>query len=197
MSGGTDPEWNSRIEELSVRPLIWLVAAVIGLLAFLTLVALIPSIDRVVPGLPLTIAAAVNAFVTLVIALLLIQLANKSRKLIQGARFHVTGILTPFSGVVFWLIVYLAVLIAFEGFRAAVEPLVIEFELPWTYDLAFFVLAVIPIAMIAINLLNLLDPLAEFCVGKLRGTQGDQPRTVQTTLPIEPADNYEPFERRR
>lgn len=185
MEGWGERTWREEAEELGIRSLIALVLSVIGLLLIVTFIAVLPGVNRVVPGLPITYSSVVTALITLVIALLLLQIGAKTRRLIARINVDTDGIASPAASIVHWTIVFLAVLIAYEGFSAAIEPIVIEAELPWTYDVAFFTLAVIPVLLIGYNLFLILDPLAEWCASKLRGDAHSESSTIQTTLPLE------------
>lgn len=180
MAGQHDPVWLDRIEELGVRSLIKLVLAVVGLLLLLVFVAVLPGVDRVIPGLPITVAAIASALVTLAIVLLLLRVATKAKAVITRLRFSVPDIAARSAFVAHWTIVFLAVVIAYEGFEAALRPVLTEAGLLWAYDLAFFLLGVIPLVLIGYYLFNLLDPLAELFVTQLHSDSGAASSTEST-----------------
>ena len=161
MAGRRDPEWLDRVETIGVKSLIKLVLAVVGLLLFLVFVTVLPGAQRVIPGLPITFAALVSALVTVAIVLLLVKVAVKARSAIQQLRIDVPEVTARSAVVGFWTVVFFAVVIAYEGFAAAVVPVLVEASLRWTYDLLFFLLGGGPLLVIGYQLFHLLDPLAE------------------------------------
>lgn len=185
MAGQHDPAWLDRIEELGVRSLIKLVLAVVGLLLLLVFVAVLPGVDRVIPGLPITIAGVISALVTLAIVLLLLRVATKAKAVVQRLRLSVPDIAARSAFVVHWTIVFLAVVIAYEGFEAALAPVLTEAGLLWAYDLAFFLLGVVPLGLIGYHLFHLLDPLAEFCVTLLHSEPDADPPARSPTASTE------------
>lgn len=176
MAGGGDPAWLDRIEELGVKALIKLVLAVVGLLLFLVFVAVLPGVDRVIPGLPITIAGLISALVTLAIVLLLLRVATRAKATIQRLRITVPDVTARSAVVVYWTVVFFAVVIAYEGFGTATAPILIEADLLWAYDLAFFVLGLAPLLVIGYHLFHLLDPLAELLLSQLQSEpEADRP----------------------
>lgn len=192
MGGRREQDLAKLIEEIGVTSLIKLVLAVVALLVFLVLISLTPGIDRLIPGLPITYAAIIGAFVTLVIVGVLLRIATTSRTVVKKFRTSVEGVTDQFAGIIFWTIVFVAVVIAYEGFGPALEPILVESELLWMYDATFFILGIISLAVIGFRVLYLLDPLSELIVRKLRAN-GSRKETVQTTLPIESYDSEDSY----
>ena len=188
MDRARDSEWRTQIEELEISSLVKLVIVIIVLLFLLVFVSVLPGLDQLVPGLPITFGAIVSAVVTLAIVLLLVRVAARIRTIIQHLLIDIAEIETHSTAVVYWTIVFLAVVIAYEGFEAAMAPILVEAGLLWTYDLVFFLLGVIPLAFVGYHLFQLLDPLADWCVTKLRSDTESDSSTIQTTLPIEGAE---------
>ena len=186
MSGQQGSEWLDQAEELGARSLVKLVLAVNGLLLLLVLVSVLPGVDRVIPGVPVTIAAIINAVVTLAIVLLLLEVAAKAKAIVRQFEFSVSNIGTHSAAVVYWTVVFLAVVIAYDGFGAAIEPVMLQVGFLWAYDLAFFLLGSASLLVIGYHLFQLLDPLAEYFVVQLRSEPVSDPDTIQTTLPIGP-----------
>lgn len=185
-----------RVEELGAKSLVTLLLAVIGLLLILALVAILPGVDRLVFGLPITFGAIASALVTLVIVLLLLPAAARAKGIVRQFRISAPEIATRLAAVVYWSIVFLAIVVGYEGLRAAVEPVLIEAGFNWMYDLTFFVLGVVPLAVVGYSLFRLLDPVAEFCVSRLQSEPAADASTIQTTLPFHtPVEEDESDER--
>lgn len=188
MDRARDSEWRTQIEELEISSLVKLVIVIIVLLFLLVFVSVLPGLDQLVPGLPITFGAIVSAVVTLAIVLLLVRVAARIRTIIQHLLIDIAEIETHSTAVVYWTVVFLAVVIAYEGFEAATAPILVEAGLLWTYDLVFLLLGMIPLAFVGYHLFQLLDPLADWCVRKLRSDTKSDSSTIQTTLPIEGAE---------
>lgn len=178
-----------RVEELGAKSLVTLLLAVIGLLLILALIAILPGVDRFVLGLPITFGAIASALVTLVIVLLLIPAATMAKGIVRQFRINAPAIATRLAAVVYWSIVFLAIVVGYEGFRAAVEPVLMEAGFIWIYDVTFFVLGVVPLAVVGYSLFRLLDPVAEFCVSRLQAETAADTSTIQTTLPFQAPGN--------
>lgn len=183
MAGRRDPAWLDRIEEVGVRSLIKLVLAVVGLLLFLVFVTVLPGVDRVIPGLPLTFAGFISALVTFGIVLLLLQVAAKAKVVIQRLRINVPDVTARSAVVVHWTVVFFAVVIAYEGFATAVTPVLTQAGLLWAYDLAFFTLGVAPLVVVGYHLFHLLDPLAELFLSLLSTDAESTPPEDETPSP--------------
>lgn len=186
MGGTGRQDVSELIEELGVTSLIKLGIAAVALLVFLVLISLVPGIDRLIPGLPVTYAAMISAFVTLAIVIVLFRFAATTRSAIQNFRTSIEGVANEVAAIFYWTIAFLGVVIAYEGFAPSIEPLAIESDVLWAYDGAFFVLGIITLAILGYHCLRLLDPLAELIVLKIR-SDGTSDDTIQTKLPIESA----------
>lgn len=182
MDSGSDPLALDRVEAFGAKSLVTLLLAVIGLVVLLALVAILPGVGRFVPGLPITFRAILSALVTLVIVLLLLRAAANAKVVVHQFRINAPAIATRIGAVMYWSIVFFAVVVGYEGFRAAVVPVLTEPGFGWLYDLTFFVLGVIPLILVGYSLFHLLDPFAEFWVAKLQSDSTTKPSTIQTTL---------------
>lgn len=191
MAGQHDAGWLDRIEELGVESLINLIFAVVALLLLLVFVSILPGVDRLVPGMPISYAALLSALVTLVISILLVRVAWTAKAGIRQLPMRVDEVSTYAARVVYWTIMFLALVIAYEGLGPAIVPLAAEADVLWLYDFAFLAIGIVAIFVVGYSLLRLIDPLAEWMVAKLRSEMRDQPSTVQTTLPIESASERE------
>lgn len=156
-----------RIEDLGVKSLVNFLFAILALLLVLTIIALLPGVDRLVPGLQITFGAIISAVVTLAVVLLLIVVARRARAFILQLRTGSLEVEVEMASLIYWMIIFLAVVFAYEGFRDAIEPVLAEAGLVWTYDLAFFLLGLGPLMIVGYHLFQLLDPLADACVEKL------------------------------
>lgn len=182
MGGRDNPLRLERLEELGVRSFVTLVLIVVGLLLSLVIVAVLPGIDREVPGLPITVAAIISLVVTLALVVSLLLLSGRANTVVRQFQVTVPEVAAQSAAVVYWTIVFLAAVIAHQGFGSALAPVLTETGLLWAYDVTFFVLGGVPLISVGYHLFRLLDPLAEFCVSRLRSGMGSESQRDQSTL---------------
>ncbi|SDF33707.1 hypothetical protein SAMN04488067_103241 [Halorubrum xinjiangense] len=152
--------------------------AVVGVLAVITL---LPGADRLVPFAPVTFAAVATAVVTLAVAGILLYAAPKfallTRLALGGRGADGEGDAPPSriaenaGGVVHWLVVFGAVLVAYRGLAGAAVPLLNGAA--WAYDAAFLFVALVPVVFLVARLTVTVDPLAEAVADRVAGEASD------------------------
>lgn len=151
----------------TVRSVSKLLLGAASLLFVLGLVSLLPGLDRLLPGVGVTLAAVVWAVATLAVAGLLVYaaagLAALTRLALEGPREVVESV----AAVVYWTAVLAAVLIAHRGLVPVLAPLLDGTG--WAYDLLFLVAALAPLAVIAARLSACLDPAADAVAERVAG----------------------------
>jgi len=152
-----------------------------GFVFLLGVVSLLPGIDRLVPGTPVTVGALVVALITLGIVVLLLSVAPRLAFLVRREFFDSGDLGMHVAGIVKHLVVLLAVLVAYRGLASATVPFLATVEAVWAYDLAFLLLSLVPTAFVARHLYRGLDPAA----GRLT-------RTVTATDSAERESGTEP-----
>lgn len=182
-----DPAWVARIEDLGIGSLIKLVLGVVGLIVMLVFVSLLPGVGRDIPGLPITYAAFIGVWITLAIVVVLLRIGSRARRVIQQLDTRVKAVNRLTAAVVFWSIIFFALVIAHEGFAGAAGPILQEIESLWAYDLAFFGAGVAILLVIGFRFFQLIDPLAELFMQKLH-SDSESANTIQTTLPVDVPD---------
>lgn len=171
-----------QLNELGGNSVVRLVFAVFSLVVLLLFVAIIPGFDRLVPGLPVTVGAVVTAALTCLIVGLLFTVAGRARTFLERLEVPTPQIAVLSGDAVYWVVVFLAVVIAYDGFGAAVEPVGTELGTLWLYDLLFFLLGAVPLLLVGYQLYRLLDPLAEHVVERVRtgASNAGQPGGTRT-----------------
>ena len=149
----------TRIGRDTARSVSKLLLAAGSLVFLLYLLSLLPGIDRLIPRTPVTFAALVATVVTGTIVVLLLYSAPKLASLVRYVLDGPTLIVENLASVAYWLVVLAAVLVAHPGFAGAAMPFVDD--LAWLYDVAFLVVALPPVAIVAYRLYVSLDPGAE------------------------------------
>lgn len=155
----------------TVRSVSKLVLVAAWLLLVLYLLTLLPGIDRLVPQTPVTFAAVVGAVATAVMVGLLLYLAPKLATLVRVVLDEPRPVVENFASAVYWFVVLAAIVVAHRGFAGLLMPLVESFE--WVYDVAFLLVALPVVAVIAARLYASLDPSSELLADKLVGPGPD------------------------
>jgi hypothetical protein len=158
--------------------------AVVGVLAVVTL---LPGVDRLVPFAPVTFAAVATAVVALAVAGILLYAAPKFALLTRLAlgESDAAGdarsdrIVENAGGVVHWLVVFGAVLVAYRGLAGVAVPVLRGAA--WAYDAAFLFAALVPVVFLVARLTVTVDPLAELTAtptSRPRSTTADRERSL-------------------
>ncbi len=142
-----------------------LLLATVALVLLLGLVSLLPGIDRLVPGSPVSFMALVSAVVTIALVSLLISLAPAVKRLVTSALDGPRLLVDDVATIAQLLVVFVAIVIAHRGLAPAIVPLLDG--LAWLYDLAFFLLALPPLAFIVWQVYDSLDPMAELLADRV------------------------------
>lgn len=154
-----------------------------GSLAFVAyLVTLLPGTDRLVPATPVTFVAVVGAIATTVIAALLLLAAPRIAYLVRRSFEGPELLVEHVASAACWIVVLAAVLVAHSGLAGLALPLLDGAA--WLYDVVFLLLALPPVAFVAIHLYEGLDPGAEIIADRLTATGADETADDET----EPSD---------
>lgn len=144
-----------------------------GSLAFVAyLVTLLPGADRLVPATPVSFVAVVGAIATVVIAALLLLAAPRIAYLTRRSLEGPVALVDHVASAACWIVVLAAVLVAHSGLAGLVVPL--PDGVAWLYDVAFLLLALPPVAFVAIHLYQGLDPGAELLADRLAAAGTDE-----------------------
>ncbi len=135
----------------------------------LGLVSVVPGVDRLVPRTPVTFAAVVTAVAAAVAAGALLYLAPLFASLTRTALEGPAPVVENLASVVHWVAVFAAVVVAHAGFAGVATALV--GDAVWLYDLAFLLLALPVVAVVATRLYVTLDPGADVVADRFVGTE--------------------------
>ncbi|MFC3957084.1 hypothetical protein [Halovivax cerinus] len=159
------------IERETIRRAGKLLLAALALAVLLSLVSVLPGIDRLVPGSPVTVIALVGAAVTIVIVALLVSLAPAVATLVRTAVDGPDPIVEDAATSAQLLVVFVAIIVGHRGLAPAVVPLLDD--LAWAYDLLFLVLALPPLAVLAVHVYTSLDPVADVLAERVTDAKRD------------------------
>ncbi|WP_135364917.1 hypothetical protein [Halosimplex halophilum] len=154
-----------------------------ALVAVLALASLLPGLDLLVPRTPVTLAAVVGALATLAAVALLVYLASALAALTRLALDGPAELVEHLASVVHWLVVLAAVLVAHAGLAAAVTPLL--GDAAWAYDVAFLLLGLGPLVVVAARLYVAVGPLAELVADGVAGGSVDDGVDADTAADAE------------
>lgn len=163
------------IDRQTIRRAGKLLLATLALTLLLTLMSLLPGVDRLVPGAPVTFMALVSAIVTLAIVALLVSLAPAVAKLVRSTFDGPQPVVEDVAVSSQLLVVFAAIIVAHRGLAPALVPLLDE--MAWTYDVLFFVLALPPLAILAFQMYGSLDPMADMLADRVTGSTDDEEPT--------------------
>ncbi|WP_123621438.1 hypothetical protein [Halorubrum sp. CSM-61] len=161
----------------AVRSASRIAVGALALVGVLYLFTLLPGVDRLVPLTPVTFAAVASAVVTVAVVALLLFAAPKVAALTRAALHRtdagnrVERIAENGAALAYWLVVLAAVLVAHRGLAGAVVPLLDGFE--WTYDAAFLLASLVPLAFVVARLTVTVDPLSELVADRVSGAKPD------------------------
>lgn len=153
-----------------------LLIASLSLLFLSSLVSLLPGIDRMIPGSPVTIVALAGAIVTIAVVGLLLLLAPAFATLVRTTLRGPEPIVDDVAAILQLAIVFVAMIIAHRGLAPAIVPVLDE--LAWLYDLVFLAVALPPLAILVARVYVSLGPMAEVLADRLTSSaDGDEPPT--------------------
>lgn len=155
------------------EPVVRETIVILGLIGFIVLGLFLPGTGRDLPGTDVTIGGLVIGIGTLGIVASLLHAAPKLRELVVASLEGPSAIVSDTAAIVQYAAVFGAVLIAHHGFAPVLVPLI---DVSWAYDLAFFLLALVPFGFIAHLFYRSLEPLSQLMTSEILGT-----KTAQST----------------
>ncbi|WP_226008264.1 hypothetical protein [Natrinema salinisoli] len=152
-------EYPATLDRKTVHSMGKLLLMTLSLILLLVLISLLPGIDRLVPGSPITLFAVVSAVLTMATVGLLLSLAPAVATLVQSTFEGPAQVVDDIAAIMQLLVVFIAMIIAHRGLAPAIVPLLDETA--WMYDVVFLAFALPPLAILAIRVYVSLDPMAE------------------------------------
>lgn len=183
-------------DRTTVRSASRIAIAALALVGVLYLLTLLPGMNWLVPLTPVTFAAVAIAVLTVAIVALLVYAAPKFASLTRmglhrsGAAEHVETVAENAGGMVYWLVMLVAVLVAHAGFAGAIMPLLAGFA--WAYDAAFLIVSLVPLVFLVARLTVTVDPLSEIVADRIVGgesTDGSSDDSAENSTE-DPAERF-------
>lgn len=151
MASQPRPVWVGQLERFGVESLVKLVLAVFALLIFALLASFLPGIDRLGALLPVPITAVITAVVTLAILALLFKIASQAKSLLRRIETPATVVRDTIAGVVYWGVLLIGVVIAYEGFSGVGQPLFVHAGFGVFYPVFFVLMAIVMVTLFLIE----------------------------------------------
>ena len=183
----------AQVDRDTVQSVGKLVLATLALIWLLYLVSILPGVDRVIPGTPVTFAAIAGAIATVTIVGLLLYLAPALADLVRSTIDGPAQVVDDVASIVHLFVVLVAVLVAHRGLAQLLVPIL---EQPagienagWMYDVLFLALALPPLAILAARVYVSLDPISELLADKVaRSTAETEPSSRADTIDVDGGD---------
>ena len=155
------------IDPDDLRPVVYELLVLVVMLAVLGLSTLLPGAGRTLPGLSVT---GRDVIVATGAAAIVVWLAHSAPRVAALTRSSLEGpdrVVDDAGRAAAATVAFVAVLVAYRGFAGLVVPEFVARDAVWAYDLAFLVVALGPLAVIANRLRRNLDVVADTVTDEL------------------------------
>lgn len=142
-----------------------------ALILVLALASVLPGVGRLLPESPFGVLAVAGALTALAVAALLVYLARGLATLVRASLDGPREVVEHLASVVHWVVVLFAVLVVHAGLAGVVTPVLGDFT--WLYDVAFLLVALVPLTVVAARLYVSLDPAADLLADRLDADSPD------------------------
>ena len=180
----------AQVDRDTVQSVGKLVLATLALIWLLYLVSILPGVDRVIPGTPVTFAAIAGAIATVTIVGLLLYLAPALADLVRSTVDGPAQVVDDVASIVHLFVVLVAVLVAHRGLAPLLVPILEQpagiHNAGWMYDVLFLALALPPLAILAARIYVSIDPISELLADKVtRSTTETDPSPRAETIDVD------------
>lgn len=159
----------SRIERETARTVGKVLFGAVALVFLTYLAALLPGVDRLIPGTAISFGLVVRAIGTIAVAGVLAYAASGLATLTRTA-IDARPVAENVASVVYWLVILAAVLVAHWGLAPLAATLFGSSV--WIYDTLFLLAALGPLLVVAVRLYVTIDPAADLFAERVSGTGG-------------------------
>lgn len=147
------------LDRRTVKTVTKVVLGAAALLFLLSLLRHVPGAELVLPVAPVTVAAIAGAVITVAVVALLVYVAPLVARLVEVGLSGPAAVTSALASIAFWLVLLAAVIVAHGGLSGLVTPM--GDDLRWLYDVAFLLVALPMVAMVAYRLYAVIDPTAD------------------------------------
>lgn len=163
----TSPAQTEVITEFTT-PIIKLVLALLGLFVLQFILTNLPGLDTTFPTTTLTVAAVANAIITLIMAVIIVNFAQEVEPRIRHVITGPEEVVHDVANAVKHLVVFVAVLIVYNGLDDVAIPALVPATDAWMYDMLFLGIALIPTIVVGYRIFDNLDDMAELLTSQMR-----------------------------
>lgn len=181
----------AQVDHDTVQSVGKLLLATLALIWLLYLASILPGVDRVIPGTPVTFAAIAGAIATISIVSLLLYLAPTLADLVRSTIAGPAQVVDHVASIIHLFVVLVAVLVAHRGLAPLFVPILEQpigvVNAGWLYDILFLALALPPLAILAARVYVSLDPISELLADKVTraSDETDDPSPRTDTIDVE------------
>jgi hypothetical protein len=185
-SPGHDPPPDGDPSPTRVEEIAKLLLGAAGLVVLAGLLSIIPPLERTVPGTPdgvfVSFETLVTGLVTVVVVGLFLVVADELEALVVERLPGRDPLVADAGAVVKYLVVFLVLVAAYGPLAAVATPFLTPSDTVWVFDLAFVLVALLPLGEVASIVVGDLDDLASVFVDAFRTAServesGSAPRT--------------------
>lgn len=167
----------SEVEESTVRRIVGVLVALVGLLFVLGLASLVPGMDRLIDGIIISPVAFVIGVVTVLTVGALLWIAptveTAVEQFLEGPRDAVRNAAVSAK----LLVVFFAAVIAYRGLAGAVLPLFGSFDITGFYHLGFLALGLLVLGAFVRRLYRCWTPVTDFLTAYVTTASGSETTT--------------------
>lgn len=149
------------IDTEALRPVVHEALVLAAMLLVLGLSTLLPGADRALPGTAVTIREVIPATGTVAVVVWLAHAAPSVAALVRSSLVGPEQVVADAGRIAAASVAFLAVIVAYTGLAGVVVPTLVARDAVWAYDLAFLVVGLGPLAVIANRLRRNLEELAD------------------------------------
>lgn len=146
------PSWLVQIERFGAKSILKLAIAAVGLIYLAILIAFIPGIDRMSDMLSVPVSPLLNTAITIVLIAIIVKIARQARELIESIETGSTAFREYIAAVQYWVVILVAVCIAYIGFGDASRALLDRAGFDVLHPLVFLILGLVPISILLVEL---------------------------------------------
>lgn len=171
----------SDLEESTVHRIISVLVGLAGVLLVLGLVAMLPAVGRIIGAVAVSPITLLVAVATLLIVGALLVLAPAVRLLVTQTLAGPDEIVAPAAASAMYLVVFVAVGVAYNGFAGAVTPLFDAFGIGGLYHLGFLLTGLLVLVPLTQQLYRCWKPVTDLLTTFVTDAFSGGSPTVSTT----------------
>lgn len=162
------------IDDNRLHSLVKLLLIAAGLVGLWWMVTNLPGLDALVTIRGVSLGTVLGAFVTLAVVGVLVFVASATETALRSVLGGPTDLVADVAAAAKHLLLFVAVLTAYDGLAPAVMPTLAPADLAWTYHLLFLVLALVPLATVVLAVYGNVDDIAERITDRLARDDGEE-----------------------